>query len=386
MPHPFLIVSDLHLSHEGVAETTQPFVTLVSSHPGHDIILSGDALSLSSDPPERDPIESVGTLLRDQPAVASALRSHLASGRRLTLVAGNHDAALTHRSMRSLLLTTLGLSEEAPLEIEPWFTRRGEVHIEHGHVWDPDNAPVHPLSPWSVSTEPLGIALTRRFIARHRIWEFAHAHETTFAAGMSRAFHLFGARTPGLIARYFALSGQLCRETLLERGVSEERSLGDAAIAREAERLGVDEGALKDLVARLPSPTHLSFSRMVLRLYYDRVLSVLGLGVGALWAVSTGSLLGAGLALGSAGYLGVNVKRSGERYGALPVHRLRDGAEIVRHLTGARQVVFGHTHVPAQEPGYQNAGSFGYPTPGPGRPYLVGSEDGTLEARRWAVA
>src|SRR5690606_21193980 len=97
-------------------------------------------------------------------------------------------------------------------EVSPWFVRRGGVHIEHGHLWDRDNAPLHPLDDWSAATEPLGVALMRRFVARRGALEFAHAHDTTPVAGLARAFALYRFRAPLVIAQYFATAGALCFE------------------------------------------------------------------------------------------------------------------------------------------------------------------------------
>ena len=53
---------------------------------------------------------------------------------------------------------------------------------------------------------------------------------------------------------------------------------------------------------------------------------------------------GAGLALLSAAYLYRSVRRGVNRYSNLPVQRLYEGAELVRAVTGAETVIFGHTH------------------------------------------
>src|SRR5690606_16338269 len=110
------------------------------------------------------------------------------------------------------LLDALEVDRRARLEVSPWFVRRGSVHVEHGHLYDPDNAPSHPLAPWSIATEPLGIALTRRFLAPNGVFAFAHAHETTPLAGLLRTFRLYGPRAPLIVYRYFATAIRLCLE------------------------------------------------------------------------------------------------------------------------------------------------------------------------------
>ncbi len=60
--------------------------------------------------------------------------------------------------------------------------------------------------------------------------------------------------------------------------------------------------------------------------------------------------------------------------------RLYAGAELVRKITAARLVIFGHTHCEDQAEGYVNSASFSY-TARPGSPYLVVTPDGTAERR-----
>ncbi len=358
---------------------------MIQAHAGTEIVIAGDAFSLSSDPGERDPVESVTTLVKSEPRLVAALRAHLAAGSKLTLLAGNHDAAVADPRTRAGLLSALELQEHAPLALEPWFIRRGQVHVEHGHLWDPDNAPAHPLSSWSGRTEPLGIALTRRFIARYGVWQFAHAHETTVAGGLSRAFNLFGPRAPLLIARYFLSSGRLCAESLFERGLADERARGQAELEELSAQSGVDAAALAALVAAAPEPTHLRFRNLFLRLYYDRVFASLALGAGLFGVALAASPLSAAVAVGSGAYLGWNVRHSGSRYQNRPIQRLREGAEIVRRFTDAGLVVFGHTHVPEHAAGYANPGSFGYPAPGTGRPFLSVDADGNARLEAWPL-
>lgn len=368
---PLVVLSDLHLAHGGGgSEATAAAVTgLVRRSAGLEIVLAGDVFGLSSDPKGRDPRESVATLVKARPELAAALRSHLEGQGRLTLLAGNHDAALGDAGMRDALLAALSLNADAELAVKPWFIRRGGVHIEHGHVWDPDNAPVHPLAPWSEATEPLGVALTRHFVARHGVYQFAHAHETTLVQGLARAYRLFGPRMPVLVLRYFAASARICGETLDWRGFAEGRSEGERALAAISAESGVSDQVLREMVSTAPRPTHTEFRSTFLRLYYDRVLATLAVGSGAACAVAGALPLGATLALGGGAYLALNVRTSGARYQNRPIRFLRHGAEMVQRLTQAELVVFGHTHVPESKPGYANAGSFGYPD-GPGRPYL----------------
>ncbi len=379
---PFLVVSDLHLS-PASTETSAALSALVRAHAGVEIVLSGDSFGLSSDPPARDPRESVASVLSAQPELAAALRAHLAQGGKLSFLAGNHDEALTNPDMPAALSALLELSSGAALSVSPWFIRRGDVHIEHGHLWDPDNAPAHPLASWSVNSEPLGIALTRRFIAKRGVYEFAHAHETTLLRGLTRAFRLFGARAPLLVGQYFAASACICFETLFDRGLAEQRASGARALPALSQESGVSRASLEALLHAAPAPTHAAFRSTFFRLYYDRVLASALVSAGLSTALIAPPL-GALATLAGSAYLYTNVKQSGARYRDRPQRLLRHGADEVRRLTDAKLVVFGHTHVPVIEPGYANAGSFGYPGPG-GRPYLWVNEAGEATVRRWGA-
>lgn len=383
MNAPLVVLSDLHLVHDVCDPTAHAFSGLLGDYAGHEVVLDGDIFSLSNDPRTRNPIESVCTMLGEHPELINRLRTHLTGGGALTIVAGNHDAALTTPGMREALLSRLELTEAARLTVEPWFARRGSIHIEHGHIWDPDNAPSHPLAPWSPVTEPLGIQLTRRFVAKHQVWEFAHAHETTLVQGLLRAYHVFGPRMPALVMRYFSTSFRICVEALFDRGLAAEQRLGEEALLEQSKQQKVELEALRALLAAAPKPTHTGFSETFLRLYYDRVFSALGIATGALLLLLRQSPFGMALALGGGAYWTLNVKSSGSRYQNMPVRRLREGAELVAKLTDARLVVFGHTHVPELGESYANAGSFGYPASGMGRPYLWISPSGTPELRRY---
>ena len=96
-----------------------------------------------------------------------------------------------------------------------------------------------------------------------------------------------------------------------------------------------------------------------------------------------GGVVGGALALSSALYLHRSVKKGVDRYSSLPVKRLYAGAELVRRVTGARLVVFGHTHCEDEGEGYKNSASFSY-TYRKGSPYLLVQPDGSAERREIA--
>ncbi len=379
-PRPVLVVSDVHLSHAGQARTAGDLARLIRTHQGYEVVLAGDLFDLSVDPPERDPAESVVALLQPRSELLSACRTHLAQGGAVTLVAGNHDASTTIPEVRRALLDLMELEQGAQLSVVPWFLRRGGVHIEHGHLYDPDNAPAHPLALWSPGTEPLGISLTRRFLAPNNALHFAHAHETTPLGGLSRTFKLFGPRAPVIVARYFHTAIRLCIEAGRQAELVLERELGALALDDFALEMGLDAAQLAELLGSAPQPTHHRFRDTFMRLYFDRIIATLLATSGAAAGVALGNPVVLGLAAASAGYVALSVKQNKSRYSGGVVERLRSAAGQVAELTDADLVIFGHTHHEDEAPRYLNTGSFAFSRSG-GRPYVHIDEHGNAERR-----
>lgn len=378
------IASDVHLEHEGSERSAGRLARLLASHAGHEVVLAGDIFNLSLDAPSRDPGESVASIVAQYPELVTALRAHLAGGHALTLIAGNHDAGVLTRGTRERLLELCGVGAAARLAIEPWFIRRGDLHVEHGHAYDPDNAPAHPLAVWSPETEPLGISLTRRFLSPHDAFTFAHAHHTTPLQGLLHAFKTFRGRAPLMVVHYFATSTRLAAEAAVPERMGAEKARGAAALDAFAERVQLPIDVVATLLDALPRPTHEDFKQTFFRLYFDRVLATVGVAGGAARILLGGAgVVGGALALSGALYLHHSTKKGVDRYSSLPVKRLYEGAALVKRITGAKLVIFGHTHCEDQADGYMNSASFAY-TSRKGSPYLLASPNGTAERREVA--
>jgi hypothetical protein len=320
-------------------------------------------------------------LLGGSGELVAALRERLIRGAPVTMLPGNHDAALCDPRLAGMIRERLDVSGDAPVSVSPWFVRRGDVHVEHGHVYDPDNAPIHPLAEWSEKSEPLGVALTRRFVAATGAADFSHAQDATPVRSLARAFRLYGLRAPGMIAKYFKTAIELCLESgpALAPQAEIERALGSARLAAFSSAIGLSPADLERVVARAPSPTHLRRRDVFLRLYFDRVFATLLLGASV--AAIPRRPLASALALASFAYLAGSTMRGHDRYGSLPEQRLHQGAARIREVTGARLVVFGHTHHAVVDEGYLNTGSFAFPR-GQGRPYVLIDEGGEADLRR----
>ena len=377
---PLVVLSDVHLGHEGRGSVALDLARVVASHPGHEIVLNGDIFNLSCDERGRDPAESAAAMVGREPQLRAALRDHVASGSPLTFLAGNHDAGVQFPEVQGALLGLLELGAGAALRVEPWFVRRDGVHIEHGHMYDPDNAPAHPLAPPGFRSEPLGVALKRRFLGPHDKFVSVHQHEATPVENIKFAFQECGLRAPAILLRFCAVSAAICAETAVRSRLAAEERRGEAELARCSATTGVPEATLRELLDAGPAPTHTSFRRTFLRLYYDRMLATLVVPAGLLAALAGAGAGGAALSLGSLAYVIASVRRGANRNpGGMPGH-LRRGAALVRQLTGASLVLFGHTHREDQAEGYLNSGSFGYPQ-GTERSFLRVDERGRAERR-----
>jgi hypothetical protein len=130
-----------------------------------------------------------------------------------------------------------------------------------------------------------------------------------------------------------------------------------------------------------------------LRLYFDRVLATASLtsGLGILSAAGLGLLTGTTLmspagaltttgallsTLGG-GYLVASTTKQKNRYGDQVIGQLHSAAALVRQITECELVVFGHTHVEVNAPGYVNLGSFGFGRSR--RPFLLVDREGRPE-------
>src|SRR6187431_1389206 len=377
---PIIVISDLHVSGDASGGTVRDLARLMRENRGHEVMLAGDVFNLSWEAPGRTAADAVLALLTALPELASALREHLAAGEPLTLLAGNHDAGLISAEIRDALLRKLELSPAAALDVAPWFVRRGGVHVEHGHFYDPDNAPAHPLAEWSPETEPLGIAITRRFVRPSGAHHFLHAHDTTPLAGIAKAFRVYGARTPLIVAEWFRVAGRLCLETRRAGRFDAEQQAGEAALSNFARLVDLDPEVLHALLAGGALPTHRNFQKTFMRLYFDRVSASMGLLLSGAAYVAWKSRAAGILGLLAGLYLIQSVQRTGNRYEDLPVERLRAAAARVRELTLAETVIFGHTHQVDEGNGYANSGSFGYSQHG--RPYVRVDDSGFARVER----
>ena len=391
-----IILGDLHLVRHTPRGVVGDLVALLAEHPGARVVVAGDLFDLSSDAPGTSRREALGAALGAHPGLRAALGQHVDGGGSLWLVAGNHDAELGDPTFVAELQRELGLGGAARerVRVTPWFFRDGALHVEHGHLYDPDNAPAHPLV---LGAPSLGVHFVERFIAPTGAHRYLHANDGTPLWLLLSAFRWYGWRGPHVVYRYFdAAFSALARSGTFYRGDGEVLRGRERvqAFAREA---GVELDVVRALDDVRATPTLSSAARTATRLYLDRVVATVALG-GGLAAAAGGAagtagvlagfgalLLGASWAAGHDRY-GDGAARAGSaRVNGVQGH-LAAGARGVREVTGARLVVLGHTHRESIDEGYANTGSFAFPRGAPGRPYLMieGEVDAPRVVRRYA--
>jgi UDP-2,3-diacylglucosamine pyrophosphatase LpxH len=379
---PLVIVSDVHLGHHRCDAVASDLARLVAMHPGHEIILNGDTFNLACDPPDRHPAASAAAMIAAHPSLRTALARHIAAGDPLTFIAGNHDIAIQHPDVRARLVALLAEGKRADLSIEPWIVRRADVHIEHGHLYDPGNSPTHPLSVPARRGEPLGVALTRRFVGPWDAWDLlANQWAASINENMKLFVAKFGARTPLVVLHYCALLVAINAETAVPSRLTRDRQRGHAALPAYAAAVGLPESALHGLLAGRLQPLHVSFWHTFLRFGFDAALALIAIAGGVVAALVLRRLEPLAVSAIGIAFLALDRKRLEVRGANHMPEELRAGAAFVHHLTDARLVILGHTHREDEMQGYLNLGAFG-DRPSPARTFVHVDEEGRAERRQ----
>jgi hypothetical protein len=264
------------------------------------------------------------------------------------------------------------------VRVSPWFLRDGPLHVEHGHLFDPDNATDHPLAS---DLRSLGVRFVEDFIAPTGAFRYLNANDGTPGKLFVSAFSWYRWRGPYVVFKYFDTAFRAVLSSGPFRDGAVDATTGRA---READFFSeVADDSLRVLLGLPRRPTMDSVAATLSRLYLDRVAATCALvaGVGLLaagkpraarWAIGLG-----GLAMGVSWALGH------DRFGGSVPERLREGADAIRRASGAELVVMGHAHRESMSEGYANTGSFAFPRSAPGRPFLeIATRAGRLVAER----
>lgn len=370
-PPRMVALGDVHLTRSTPRNVSDDLARLFESHPGARIVIAGDLFDLSADLPKQPIHHAIDEVFAIHSGAKAALCRHLIHGGELWLVSGNHDAALGFGEFRSALENALDLPGEARsrLRTTPWFFREGHLHIEHGHLFDPDNAPTHPLVLGEAS---LGVHFVEQFIAPTGAYRYLNMNDETPLKLFLSAFSFYGPRAPHVVYRYFhaAILAIVRSGPGFKKRSKDQEPLAEEEFARFTETLGISPDLARTVLGLGARPTLESISRTFSRLYFDRVLSTIAMTAG-LSAVALGKKR-AGSAVFSLGALAMasSWSRGHNRYGGTTAEQLAGGAQRIVDATEARLVIFGHTHREALGENYANTASFAFPRGAPGRPFL----------------
>lgn len=365
-----LVLGDLHLSSHTPKAVARDLVALVEQNAGARLMFVGDFFDLSAETPRVSSDRAIASGFGAHPEMTRALAEHVDRGGALVFLGGNHDPELGALDAANAIARAMGLGAEAKSRIttSPWFFREGALHVEHGHIFDPDNAPEHPLV---VPSASLGVHFVEEFIAPTGAFAYLNANDGTPLELFVSAFRWYGVRGPYVVYRYFHTAAKALMKSGARFAGAGEKARGEVAMDAFLSHAGATR-ELADAIANMSAtPTMRSFRDTVARLYLDRVVSTVAVAAG-LGALGLGRPM-LGLALGSAGALGLAASwlRGHDRYGGTVPQRLQLGAEGIADATGAKLVVLGHAHVASERGAYANTGSFAFPRGLTGRPLIV---------------
>ena len=364
-----IVIGDLHLVRETPASAVADFLRLLRDHAGARVVVAGDLFDLSADHPGKEKGRALLEALAAQPAIKRALQEHIERAGRLDLIGGNHDAALGDPNELAPLAKALELSLEDAKRVRstPWFFREGGLHLEHGHLYDPDNALTHPLV---VGVRSLGVHFTEEFIAPTGAFRYLNSNDRPPLELLLSAFKWYGVRGPYVVFKYFDAA---FRAVMKSGPFFEGHGEALTGAAREADFMhihGVDEALVKEMLALAARPTMQDAAATLSRLYLDRVAATAAILTGSAllaagrrragaWAIGAGALA-----------MGISWAAGHDRYGGSVPERLAESAGKIASATGAKLVVMGHAHQETDGPAYANTGSFSFPQRAPGRPFL----------------
>lgn len=313
----------------------------------------------------------LGAIARYHRRALRGLARFVDAGNRLVMVVGNHDADLWFPGVRADLVEHIASYSKDPdalrerVSFSPWFYfEEGRAYIEHGHRFDPYATFPDPLTPFGGDR---GLApnfghWALRFFC-NRVRDFPVHDLDTWSAGDYLAW---GARLRPVRVVRAALDGlwfvwryafDAARDRIRRARDPERRARRRARLRRFAAFYRMPIERIRALDALKLPHVGASLGRIAQALYVDRLalaaLVVAGLvATNAIESDAASLLAGAGVLVG--GWL---AWRALARTRPLAdIHPFLAGiARRIARLTGARVVVFGHTHRPILEPAGQRA-------------------------------
>ncbi len=377
-----LVVADVHLTRTTPKDISRDLARFVADARGARIYVAGDLFDRSA---EGEPLPSFEAVFGVHDELRRALAEHLEGGGELRLAAGNHDAEVGDPSFVAELASVLGLGAKARsgLAATPWFFRDRGLHVEHGHIFDPDNAPGHPL----VRGAPaLGVRFVHDFIAPTGAYAFLNRNAKLPLELFVEAFTRYGVRGPYVVATFFRAAFSALANAGPFYDLHGERAEGDARVDAFAEGSGLSAEVLRAVLAEVDDPTLRSLGDTFGRLYLDRVAFTLTLLAAGGFALSGRKKTALALAAIGAGCMVSSWTSSYNRYAGKVVERLGHGARLVAEKTSADLVVLGHAHHAEVTDKYANPGSFSF-APGEERTFVeLDERGGRFRAELRAIA
>jgi hypothetical protein len=355
-------------------------VALLANDPDAHVVFAGDTLDFAAEG-SNDDARAAKKLIAAFPELTRAIAERAARGVTTTFLAGNHDASVASPQVLAAIHEALGLSsaDRSNVRASPWFTRvgsRGEVHVEHGHVFDPDGAPAHPLAP--DVRDDVGIRILKRFVVPIGGHDLVHANAEPPLNLLVRVFRTYGPRAPYVVAKYIQAAVVTATESGRRFPLETDRVEGRKRMESFAAEVELDRDVLDKLVDAHATPTMARFTSACLRLYLDRVSACAAMAIGTATAIAVPPMLPIGASVATLGALSLaaSLVAGVDRYGGRASEKLASGAQSTIAITGARAVVMGHIHVPIDAGAYRNTGSFAFSADG-ARPYIkvVGTAD-----------
>ncbi|MEM6558571.1 MAG: metallophosphoesterase [Myxococcota bacterium] len=391
-----LVISDLHLG-EDVVDTSVDLSRYISTsnrelaaflraHRQRDVewhlVINGDMfdfvkMSLGAD--EVGPDSDVNTasvvamkldrIFEIHRPLFKELAEFVRVGHRLTVIEGNHDAESFFDEVRVGFVTNLerlarrNHTGGAPFDAEAftarvrfrtWFEAEpGRYHIEHGHAYDEFCGFEYNLAPFDrPGADHLATPLTHTAIPEFAkaLGDFTtHGIEKLSTWQHMRAILSLG---PRMVFLLMSLYAQAVAQVLRKAGPRGRQDRAELAELQEARLRELSEHThyglptLRALDELRATPAEYSVVKMVCAFHADRFL-VIGLGaIGLTVAFVVGGGPGWIVAAGT-GVLGAVITQLAHRNRSGHVASdLEQAAERVASITGARYVIFGHSHQP----------------------------------------
>ncbi len=345
-------------------------------------------------------------IITEHPARFLDLARFMAAGNEVVILKGNHDVDLHWEEIQTRLVDHLAalLPEHADavrarVQFSRWFWHEPDVvYVEHGNQYDRFCSFEHVLEPTIQAREleePIAHQILRAFGGLIAGTIDLHAADRLSLFDFLRWLVRLG---PGLIGRlactYFAsIAWMIDTRRRLSRAASHAREGQRSRVAELADRFTLGEEVIHSLDALRERPAGWRIRDGFRLLFMDRVfffaLAALA-GIGFLFRPLPSIDKIFGLAILGACVAATTIALARLRE-VSPVRKLRQVARRIQEMVRVPYVVFGHSHVPEDEPlenggKYFNTGSWSGDAGG-GLTHLCIMRDQEMRAelRRWCT-